>query len=72
MTTSASAACLPARQGQVLYDGQCPLCLKSVGLLKRLDWFGRLTYVNARDRASTAAQRPRRSTPIVSCRKCTS
>lgn len=21
----------------VLYDGQCPLCLKSVALLKRLD-----------------------------------
>ena len=24
-------------QAQVLYDGQCPLCLKSVGILKRLD-----------------------------------
>ncbi len=41
----------PARPGQVLYDGQCPLCLKSVGVLKRLDWFHRLTYVNARERA---------------------
>ena len=40
----------PAHQGQVLYDAQCPLCLKSVALLKRLDWLGRLTYVNARDR----------------------
>jgi predicted DCC family thiol-disulfide oxidoreductase YuxK len=38
------------RRGQILYDGQCPLCLKSVGILKRLDWFGQLTYVNARDR----------------------
>ena len=47
MTTLAAPAC----QGQVLYDGQCPLCLKSVGILKRLDWFHRLSYVNARDRA---------------------
>ncbi len=46
-----STTMTPARRAQVLYDGQCPLCLKSVGLLKRLDWFGRLTYVNARDRA---------------------
>lgn len=40
----------PARQGQVLYDGQCPLCRKSVGILKRLDWLGLLTYGDARDR----------------------
>jgi predicted DCC family thiol-disulfide oxidoreductase YuxK len=33
----------------VLYDGECPLCLKSVGILKKLDWFHRLNYVNARD-----------------------
>lgn len=39
-----------ARKAQILYDGQCPLCLKSVGLLKRLDWLGRLSYGNARDR----------------------
>jgi len=37
-------------KGHVLYDGHCPLCLKSVGMLKRLDWLGRLDYVNARDR----------------------
>ena len=47
MTPSASSH---TRRGQILYDGQCPLCLKSVGILKRLDWFGQLTYVNARDR----------------------
>ena len=34
---------------QVLYDGQCPLCLKSLGYLKRLDWLHRLSYVNVRD-----------------------
>jgi hypothetical protein len=25
-------------RAQVLYDGECPLCRKSVALLKRLDW----------------------------------
>lgn len=37
-------------QAQVLYDGQCPLCLQSVRILKKLDWCKRLTYLNARDR----------------------
>jgi predicted DCC family thiol-disulfide oxidoreductase YuxK len=36
---------------QVLYDGQCPLCRKSVELLKSLDWLHRLSYVNVRDPA---------------------
>lgn len=47
MTTTAATL---SRRGQVIYDGQCPLCLKSVALLRRLDWLGRLAYVNARDR----------------------
>jgi predicted DCC family thiol-disulfide oxidoreductase YuxK len=33
----------------VLYDGQCAFCLKSVALMRRLDWLGRLRYQNARD-----------------------
>jgi predicted DCC family thiol-disulfide oxidoreductase YuxK len=33
----------------VLYDGQCPFCLKSVSILKRLDWFHTLEYQNARE-----------------------
>lgn len=45
-------------QAQVLYDGQCPLCLKSVGILKRLDWLSRLTYVNARDREHLPQHEP--------------
>ena len=28
----------------ILYDGQCPLCRKSVGLLRRLDWRKRLDF----------------------------
>jgi predicted DCC family thiol-disulfide oxidoreductase YuxK len=37
-------------KAQVLYDGECPLCLKSVALLRRLDWLHRLCFVNARAR----------------------
>ena len=36
----------------VLYDGQCPLCQRSVRILKRLDWFRRLVFQDARDVAS--------------------
>ena len=45
-------------QAQVLYDGQCPLCLKSVALLKRLDWLGRLRYLDARDRENLPVAEP--------------
>jgi predicted DCC family thiol-disulfide oxidoreductase YuxK len=33
----------------VLYDGSCLLCLKSVALLRRLDWLGKLQFQNARE-----------------------
>ncbi len=36
-------------QAVVLYDGDCRFCRKSVALLKRLDWFGRLAYHSARE-----------------------
>jgi predicted DCC family thiol-disulfide oxidoreductase YuxK len=36
-------------QGIVLYDGECPFCLRSVGLLRRLDWLGRLHFQSARE-----------------------
>lgn len=32
----------------ILYDGECTLCRESMTILRRLDWFGRLTYQNAR------------------------
>ncbi len=39
---------LPTDRPVVIYDGQCPLCLRSVAVLKRLDVFGRLAYHDAR------------------------
>lgn len=33
----------------VLFDGDCPLCRRSVAILKRLDWLGRLAYLSARE-----------------------
>ena len=45
-------------KAQVLYDGQCPFCRRSVALLKRLDWLGRLSYSDARDRAQLPAGPP--------------
>src|SRR4051812_19129408 len=33
----------------VLYDGECPLCKKSVSILKKLDWFHKLSFQNGRD-----------------------
>ncbi len=38
-----------ASQAILLYDGDCPLCRKSVAILKRLDWFGIVHCQNARD-----------------------
>ena len=38
-----------AARAQVLYDGQCAFCRKSVELLRRLDWLHQLTYGDARD-----------------------
>jgi predicted DCC family thiol-disulfide oxidoreductase YuxK len=31
----------------VLYDGGCPLCRRTVRILRRLDWLGRLTFSDA-------------------------
>jgi predicted DCC family thiol-disulfide oxidoreductase YuxK len=43
---------MPARasdQAVVLYDGQCPLCTKTVSILKRFDWLRRLQFHDCRD-----------------------
>jgi len=33
----------------VLYDGECPLCLKSREIVERLDWLGAIHWQNARE-----------------------
>ena len=33
----------------VLYDGECALCRKSVGIAQRLDWWNRIVFQDARD-----------------------
>ena len=33
----------------VLYDGGCPMCRRTVRVLRRLDWLHRLTFVDATD-----------------------
>jgi predicted DCC family thiol-disulfide oxidoreductase YuxK len=40
-----------AGRGVVLYDGDCPLCQRTVAILKKLDWLGRLAFQNCRDEA---------------------
>ncbi len=47
------------RRAQVLYDGDCAFCRKSIHLLRRLDWFKQLEYVNVRDGAKAILQSPR-------------
>jgi predicted DCC family thiol-disulfide oxidoreductase YuxK len=47
--TTPPSGTAPGKQAQVLYDGQCPLCRKSVSILKRLDWFRVLRYVDVRE-----------------------
>ncbi len=52
--SSVSLATLSATGSQalVLYDGECPLCQRSVAILKRLDWLRRLVFLDARDEAN--------------------
>jgi predicted DCC family thiol-disulfide oxidoreductase YuxK len=46
----------PARgKGVVLYDGLCPLCQRSVRVLKRLDWRHKLHFQDCRDTANLPA-----------------
>lgn len=39
----------------VLYDGQCPLCQRSVAWLRRLDWLKKLEFRDARMTANLPA-----------------
>jgi predicted DCC family thiol-disulfide oxidoreductase YuxK len=41
---------VPNNKAIVLYDGDCAFCLRSIGILRRLDWNKALSYQNARNR----------------------
>lgn len=49
------------RRAVLLFDGECPLCLKSVEILKRLDWLQVIHYQNARE----TDKLPRSDVPLV-------
>ena len=42
----------------VLYDGGCPMCRRTVRVLRRLDWLRRLTFVDATDAGVRARVAP--------------
>ena len=48
-------------KAHVLYDGDCAFCCKSLELLKKLDWLGKLDYVNVRDESLPMLREP----PVV-------
>jgi predicted DCC family thiol-disulfide oxidoreductase YuxK len=45
-------------KARVLYDGDCAFCCKSIELLKKLDWLGKLEYVNVRDETQAFLKEP--------------
>jgi predicted DCC family thiol-disulfide oxidoreductase YuxK len=53
----------PAADGKavVLYDGACPLCQKSIRILRAIDWLKGLTFHDARD----VANLPKADVPLV-------
>jgi predicted DCC family thiol-disulfide oxidoreductase YuxK len=52
----ARSTAVAERSAFVLYDGQCLLCLKAVGILRRLDWLKRLRYADVREPAGVPEQ----------------
>jgi len=51
----------PGKSALLLYDGECPLCQRSVAILKKLDWFKKIEYQNAR----LVDQLPQTDPPLV-------
>lgn len=43
---------------RVLYDGSCAFCCKSVELLRKLDWLGKLEFVDVRDETQPILKDP--------------
>ncbi len=46
------------KRAVVFYDGACAFCQRSIDMLRRLDWLGRLTYVDARDTTNAILAEP--------------
>jgi predicted DCC family thiol-disulfide oxidoreductase YuxK len=51
----------PGKSALLLYDGECPLCQRSVAILKKLDWFKKIEYQNCR----LVDQLPQTDPPLV-------
>lgn len=49
MSADAVTADRPSDRAVVLYDGDCPLCRRTVPVLQWLDWRGALSFHSARD-----------------------
>jgi predicted DCC family thiol-disulfide oxidoreductase YuxK len=49
---------MPTSQATVVYDGACAFCCRSIALLQRLDWRGRLTFANFRDQENPLLKTP--------------
>ncbi len=45
-TTPRSAASAPPPRVTVWFDGACPLCRREIALIRRLDWRGRIDFVD--------------------------
>jgi predicted DCC family thiol-disulfide oxidoreductase YuxK len=54
------AAAAHADRALVLYDGLCPLCIKSAENIKRLDWLHALQFQDARDLDALPEREPPR------------
>lgn len=46
-------------RAQVLYDGDCAFCRKSIGLLQKLDWLKQLSYLDVRNQDNPLLKMPR-------------
>jgi len=49
---------------EVLYDGQCPLCIRSMTILQYGDWFERIRYSNVLDRWDALRQERQIDIPL--------
>ncbi len=51
---------------EILFDGECPLCIRSMTAIRYLDWFDRITYSELQDRWQVLSQ----THPHISLEAC--